>query len=245
MVILSELRIEKNNRLVGYKVATYDGNIRNVKVSDLIGYCSRVSKESAVRKISIYPIQNAIFVEATGLVGAHIKGYTQDQFLIEYLSVNKPQNASPAKVDRAENKKQISKLNELFTEAQIKELKLGKKNGVDIRVYGNNKLSAQQMKEIRLALENKVNPRPYADPSFTPDAMHAYRIQSKYGVDISIFINPEYNKEQIFELSTAYLSGVDVAKLADPKKSANAMAKERIEMETKLWNEVSAREGRL
>ena len=240
IVILSELRTDDAAyRLLGYKIVTYDGKVRNIKVQELLDYCSNIAKMAAKYNGYAVPIQNAIYVEETPGVAAHIKGYIQNQFLVEDIHVSKPSNVEPAKVDQAANKKQVSRLEELFTKDQIEELRKGRESGVNYKLYGNNKLSAAQMKEIRKSLEAGINPKLYADPAFKPETMKAYRIQAKYGVDISQFINPSYNPEQIYELSTALISGVDISKLAYPKKSANDMAKERIEMESKIWNETS------
>ena len=213
--------------------------MRTSKLGDVLNFCAKaLSKSQSQDPKSVpVPIQNAIYVEAKDGKSAHLKSYVAGQYIVEYIDIKKPTNATPAKVDEQTNQKQISKLNELFTPDQIEELKLGKQHNVNIKVYGNNKLSAPQMREIRLSLESGINPKHYSDPSFKPDCMKAYRIQTKYGVNISQFINPEYNVEQIFELSTAYLSGVNLQKLADPKKPATQMAKERIEMETELWKQ--------
>lgn len=236
-VILSELRASNNDRLIGYRLATHDFKVRSIKLSDVIETCSRITNHSKKSGLSLVPIQNAMFVEATDNIAAHIKGYQEQQFIVEKLTINKPENVNPAKVNQSSNSNKLSKLDELFTKDQINELRLGKQSGVNIKIYGNNKLSAQQMREIRKALEDGLNPIPFADPSFKPDTMQAYRTQLKYGIDISQFINPQYTPAQIYELSTAVLTGVDLAKLADPNKSANQMAKERIEMETEIWKE--------
>lgn len=239
MVIISQIvTVEGYEKLIGYKVAYYDGTVKNVKLNELLIYCQRMTDSGKAHGVQMIPIQNAMFIPSGNGVSAHIKGYEANQFYTEKYIRNVPKNVKPSKVNYAENKKNVSKLDEVFTKDQIKELKLGKEHGVDIRYYGNNKLSPEQMREIRKALENGVNPRLFADPAFKPEAMKAYRIQAKYGVDISKFINPEYNAEQIFELSTALISGVDLTKLADPKKSAYDMSKDRIILESKIWKEV-------
>ena len=236
-VILSELRASNTGKLLGYRIATYDFKVRSIKLSDMLSACARINNRMRDARADGVPIQNAMYIEATEGIAAHIKGYRENQFIVEKLTVNTPSNTAPAKVNMNDNNRKLEKLNELFTKEQIHELKLGKEHGVNIRVYGNNKLSAAQMKELRKALEDGINPSQFADPAFKPDTMRAYRFELKYGRDISSFINPEYNKEQIAELSTALLSGVNIAKLADPSKSAIQMAKERIEMESEIWKE--------
>ena len=235
MVIISEMVAD--DQIIGYKLASYEGKISNVRIKDVIAYCNRIGSNGA-------PIQNAMYVAATDTQKAHIRAYPGQTFNKEIITRQKVPTAAPADVSKRDNNKQLSKIEELFTKDQIEQLKLGKEHGVDIRVYGNNKLSAKQMKELRLALENGVNPMPFADPAFTPDAMKALRIQAKYGVNISTFVNPRYNAAQIYELSTGYLSGVNIKDYADPDMSATDMSKKRVYLESKLWIEVEAEDKR-
>lgn len=231
IVILTE--IVADEMTIGYRVVNYDGKVKAVRLKDILGYCNRVNLNGA-------PIQNAMYVPENGNGGreAHIRAYPGQTFYKEIIQRSKSPVATPAKVDRKANQKQISKLEELFNQAQIKQLKYGKAHGVDIRIYGDNKLSADQMEQIRLALESGVNAQPFADPAYSAEVMKALRIQAKYGVDITYFINPKFNVQQIFELSSAYLSGVDVAQLADPSMSAKDMSKKRIYLESQLWNTI-------
>lgn len=231
MVVVSEMVIDNN--IIGYRLATFDGKVKAVRLKDVMAYCNRVNGVGA-------PIQNAIFVPETETVKCHLRAYPGAQFKREVIQRRKPEAAQPAVVNKKENAKQVSKLEELFTPAQIKQLKLGKQSGVDIRIFGNNKLSAEQMKELRLALESGVNAAAFADPAYSVSAMKALRINGKYGIDVTYIVNPKFNAEQISELSAGYLSGVDIAKYADPKLSAKDMSKERIYLECQLWREVEA-----
>lgn len=240
VVALAELRVaDGSERLLGYKIADREGKVKNIRLDDFLGYCRRITKIAKRKDSDTVPIQNCMFVSDTADKKGTIKGYIKNQLIVEYIPINKPSNTHPAKLDKAENKRQVSKLEELFTPEQIYELKLGKRSGVDIRLYGNNKLSAAQMRALRIALEDKVDIKAFADPSFTAVAMKAYHIQSKYGVDISSFVNPEYTIEQIYELGTAWIDGIDISKMANPKLEAHEMSKIRIEEGQKLWTEDS------
>lgn len=233
LVILSE--IVADGRLMGYRVATYEGTVRALRLKDIIAYCNRVNMNGA-------PIQNAQYVPENGTTKAHIRSYAGKPFYQEVIKRKRSDVAQPAQPDVKENKRQVSKLEELFNREQIEQLKLGKESGVNIRVFGNNKLSADQMKEIRLGLESKINARAFADPAYSVSAMKALRLNAKYGVDVTYFVNPKFNAEQIYELSTGFLSGVDIAQYADPSLSAKDMSKKRIYLESQLWNEVEAKE---
>ena len=233
MVIISEIVAE--GKTIGYRLANYDGKISAVRLKDVLAYCERNDLKGV-------PIQNAMYVADSGDTKAHIRLYPTQELRKEVINRKRSENAQPATVDRKANAKQVSKLEELFSPAQIAQLKLGKSHGVDIRVFGNNKLSADQMKEIRLALENGINAKAFADPDYSVEAMKALRINAKYGVDVTYFINPKYNAEQIYELSTGYLSGIDISQYADPSLSARDMSKKRVYLESQLWNEVQAKE---
>lgn len=231
MVLLSE--IVADDKVIGYRLASYDGKVSKVRIKDVLAYCARVSSYGT-------PIQNAMYVSEKEGQRAHLRAFPGQTFYRETIQRNKTKVAQPAVVDKKNNEKQVSRLEELFNAAQIKQLKLGKAHGVDIRIFGNNKLSADQMKELRLALEDKVNAKAFADPAYSSSAMKALRINAKYGVDITYFVNPKFNAEQIYELSTGYLSGVDINEYADPSLSAKDMSKKRIFLESELWSEVEA-----
>lgn len=236
VVIISELRTDDSDRLIGYKIATSNGSVKNIKLMDMLSFCDRITKTAKANGSDAVPVQNCMYV-ADGDKRPTIRAYNAGQLIVEHIHTAKPKNTAPAKVDTNANKKQISKLEEMFNKAQIEQLRLGKQNGVNIRVYGNNKLSAKQMEAIRKALESGVNAVPFADPSFSADAMTAYALNDKYGVDISTFINPKYNKEQIFEISTAWLEGLDISSIANPDIPADDMGKIRVELETKIFSD--------
>ncbi|MBR1453151.1 MAG: hypothetical protein IJ593_00675 [Lachnospiraceae bacterium] len=240
VVIISELRIKDTNRLIGYRIAS-DDKVLNIRLNDILSRC-RAVKERADGKQSVVAIQNAVYVPESQNTKEHIRGFSENQFIVEYIENHSAKNVKPAVVNKNENNKQISKLQSLFTDDQIMELKLGKQHGVNIRVYGNNRLSAEQMRQIRIALEDGLNPTQFASPEYKPEIMNAYRIQMKYGVNIDAFIRPDYSIEQIMILSAAYLSGVDVSRLANPKKTPLGMDRERIELENKLWREFDYKE---
>lgn len=240
-VILSEMVAD--DKVIGYRLVSYDGTVSAIRLKDVISYCEKVNEKFGAKGA---PIQNAMFVPASENGKAHIRAYPGQVFNKEVIERKKVNDTKVAIVDKKANAEKVnSKLEELFNKDQIEQLRLGKKHGVDIRLMGNNKLSAEQMKEIRKALEDGINARVFASPEFSSEVMAALRINAKYGVDIKYFINPRYNAEQIFELSTGYLSGVDITKYADPKLSATDMSKKRIYLESQLWNEVQAKEKKV
>ena len=222
-VIISELKTY-NGKIVGYKVAQFNGKVSNIRLEDVLGYCKRETKAGHI------PFQNAQYVTDDG--AGYIRGYKPNQFIVEVTNKKPTLTANKNTSQSASDK-----VNKEFTKSQIQQLKLGKSHGVDIRVYGNNKLSAEQMQEARLALEQGVNPSEYLSPDFDAKLIKAYTHHKKYGVDISGFIDPKFNPSQLMELSTGWLNGVEVAKMGGPETPVEEMASRRIEMEVELYKD--------
>ena len=232
LVIISEL-VAEGQDVIGYKISNHEGNVKNITTKELIGYCNRMTKNGGI------PIQNGMYVPDKDGQKAHIRCYPNGDYIKETIERNKSKNAQPATVNSTENAKSISKLEELFNKEQINELKVGKQAGVDIKIYGNNKLSAEQMKVIREGLQEGLNTKLFADPAYPVASMRMLRADLKYGVDVSYYLNPKYTPEQLSELSLGFISGVDVSKYADPKISAEEMTEIRMRLENNIWKEHS------
>lgn len=230
VVILSEIK-NLSDKILGYKVVKFDGTVSNTKIDPLLAYCARSVKAG------LTPVQNAMFIPSDGATSAHIRGYVENQFIEEKMNIGH-RETKEANVDKAQNKKNISKIEEIFTKEQIKELLLGKEHKVNYKLYGNPAFTAEQMKQLRKSLENHINPTRWADPSFSAESMQAYSVETKYGVDVSTFIHPKYDKAQIIELSSGLLSGVDISKMGDYTVSADEMSRRRIELEAELWKDI-------
>lgn len=229
-VIISQI-VSDDNKLLGYKVANYDGNVKNVAIKEMIAYGNRISKAGKV------PVQNAIFVPQESDKKAHYKAYPNTKFIVEVINTNKNKYTEKRRVNTSESEKNLSKLDEIYTKEQIIQLKTGKKNGVDIRIFANPALSAKQMEVLRGALEQGLNVRPIAFPDFSVDAMKYYILDIKNGLDIRQYINPKYNVGQLSELSLASELGLDLNKMANPKLSAEEMAEIRERLENKIWRD--------
>ena len=230
LVIVSEL-VADGRGVIGYKVANYDGTVKNVTVEDLIQHSMKTNQLGGI------PIQNGQFVVETGGQRAHIRCYPGGDYIKEVIERKKSVNAKPATLDTDKNTKSLSKLEELFTPEQINELKIGKQKGVNIKVYGNNKLSAEQMRVVREGLQDGLDAKIYADPEYSVDAMRLLRADMKYGVDVSYYLNPKYSAEQLSELAEGFITGVDVSIYADPKNTPDEMAEIRMRLENNIWRE--------
>lgn len=229
MIILSELRTSED-RLIGYKVVNYDGEVKNIINKELLAYCKRMTKANGV------PIQNAIYVPTEGQFG-HIKSYPHSPFIKEILNTNKNKYAEKPVLNVKKNEKTLSKLDEIYTKDQIAELKLGRQSGLDIRVYANPSLTANQMRVLRGGLAKGLNVKLIASPDYKVDCMKAYLVDLEDGLDIRSYLSPKYNIGQISELSIASELGLDISKLSNPKLSAVDMQEIRERLQNNIYKE--------
>lgn len=232
IVILSEIIVDGQGT-VGYKTITYDGVVKNITLSKLLSYCHDVDRRGGI------PIQNGMYVKEQGGIKAHIRCYPYGDYIVERLERKVSDYAKPVKLLKDSKSKQaMAKLEEMFNRDQIRELKLGRQNGVDIKVLANNKLSAGQMKIIRETLEEGLRAELFADPAYSIDAMRLLRSDMKFGIDVKCYMSPEYSAEQLMELSVGCMSGVDISRYANPKNTPNEMSEIRIRLENNIWKEL-------
>ena len=235
-VILSQI-VNDTGKILGYKVANYEGGVRNIVLKEMLAYGTRITKNSGT------PVQNAIFIPAelddkgTIIKAAHYKAYPNCHFIVEMLSSNKNNKADVKRVPVKQNEKTLSKLEEIYNAGQLNELKLGKQAGVDIRIYANPALSMNQMRELRLGLMRKLNVKPIAHPEYGVMEMRYYIICLADGIDIRSFLNPEYSVGQLSELSLAVEEGLDISKMSNTKLTPDEMAEIRERLERKIWKD--------
>ena len=233
VVILAEMHQEKQG-LIGYRVSLSNGTVRRVKLKEMLAYAKRKTDANQI------PFQNGIYVRETDEKKEFIKAYKSSGFDVDVITARKNKHAAPANINMKSNEKAISKLDELFTKEQQAELRKGKLAGVDIRIYGNNKLSAEQMAVIRQGLEERLPMKLVADPEYSVQSMKMYMADMKYGYDVTGYLNPKYTAEQIMEVSIGITEGVDVSKYADPSNTPERMAETRLRLEHDIWKEEHA-----
>ena len=233
LVILSVIKTQ-DERIVGYKICSFNGSVKNIPIKELLAHCRRVTKQGGI------PLQNAIYVAETDVRDEHIKSYPNQEFITEIMRVNKNKAARQKKVDTRKHAEALksSRLEDIYSKEQIRELRLGKTSGVDIKLFANPALSWEQMKVIREALERKIkNVRLIAFPEFDVQCMKFYVAELAGGVDIRNFLNPKYNLGQLGELSLAYELGLDLNKVGDG--SVQEMAENRMRLQNNFWSEVA------
>lgn len=231
-VIISQL-VNSDNRIIGYKIANYDGGVKSIPIKEMIAYGNRATKNGYI------PIQNAIFIPENKTEGksAHFKSYPNSPFIEERITTRKNEYADKRRVNTKSNAKALNKLEEIYTPEQIKQLKLGKEHGVEIRIFANPNLSALQMKVLREATEHGVNVRPFAFPDYTVEAMKYYILEIQTGMDIRQYLNPKYSIAQIAELSIAADEGLDLSKMQDPDLTVRQMQERRIRLENNVFHD--------
>lgn len=230
VVILSQIQND-DGKLIGYKIANYDGNVKNVVLKEMIAYGNRSTRDGDT------PVQNAIFVPAEEDRAAHFKSYPNCNFIVEVIKSNKNTHTQVKRVNTQQNKKTLSRLEEIYNPDQIRQLKIGKQEGVDIKIYANPALSAEQMAVLRGGLNHKVNVRPLAFPEFDVVLMSLYIDDLENGLDIRKYLNPKYSLEQLAQLSLAAEEGLDLSKMSNPKLSATEMSEIRERLERNIWKD--------
>lgn len=230
VVIVSQLSTSDGN-LVGYKIIDYDGNVKNIKLKAMLEYGIRTEHKGGI------PVQNAMFVKAEEGRREHFKSYPDHPFIEEILVVHKNPHVNRANVNVNQNEKSLTRIEEIFSKDQLVQLKKGKEEGINYKLYANPNLSAKQMEALREALKRNVNIRPFASPDFKVECMRYYAATAAVGGNISNIINPNYTVNQLSELYCAIESGIDISEFADPKISAKDMQTKRIIAENKIYFE--------
>ena len=230
IVIISQL-VNSESKTLGFKVASYDGSVKNIPIKEMLAYGNRITKAGSV------PEQKAIFVSADGDKKEHYKSYPNCSFITEVILSNKNKNTEHKKVALQKNEKTLSRLEEIYTKEQLRELQTGKKSGVDIRIYANPALSAEQMHVLMNGLKNKLNVKPIAHPEYDVMCMKYYIDCLQNNIDIRQFTSSKYDIGQISELSLAVELGLDISKMSNPKLSAEDMAEIRERLEKQIWKE--------
>lgn len=239
-IILGELRDLDTYDLLGYRIASSDGKVTRQMLKVVLKYCANCTAAGKV------PIANAQYVGPKDGKVAYLRSYVSSGFPVENIKIKKENpHAKPAEINKKENEKSIKKLTDMFTEEQIKELKDAKAAGVDIRIIGNNKLSAKQMNIIWTCEAAGLPGRKFADPSYSVENMEFMQTELETGGKIDFMLNPAYSAGQLFELSLGAEQGVDIALIANPKMKVTDMAKKREDLANKRWKSYKVIEGSL
>lgn len=248
LVVISQIVLEGHG-VIGYKVVDFNGNIKNVKLKDLLAYCNEVVKKGGI------PLQNAVYVPATENTRDHIRSFENGDFIVELIKMRKVNVPNVGKVeekaagkegevkeagkkeDGLNRKDKVKMLEEMYTKEQLKELQLGKEHGVNIKVYSNPRFTPEQMRILREALEEGLPAKIIANPDYDSLAMRYLRADMRNGIDVRNYASPVFDAYQLHQLSLGYTAGVDITKYANPALSAMEMADIREHLESGIWKE--------
>lgn len=235
LIVLSKL-ISDNGQLLGYKVADYDGNIRNWRIKEVTNYCRRSKRDKVI------PFQNVIFAGEDSKDNAIISVYANANILEEVVKQGINKNvAAPAKINVTENKHNLENKDKVFSQKQTMILNDLKLKGHNPTVIANPELSAAQMATLASGIERGVNVKPFASPAYSKDAMKFFIAETKNKADISQMLNPKYTLPQLCQLALGRDNGIPFSKFADPKNTAKEMEEIRIGLESQLWGEREAK----
>ena len=256
LLVLSRMCFD-NNETIGYRVISSDGQVKKCKNADIIAYCEACEKSGKV------PFQNAIYHPKTASTEAHIKSYPDNPFPTEIVKrvVNKyaikvaehqpEEKVKPQRMEAtpktkgipegnvSEIKELLEKQASLFTPEQIKQIKLGIQNNVNVALYANPEIDWQKMKVVRLAMQNGFNVKYLVEPDYIiPCSLEAIMYMSVIlfeGIDVRPFLNPKYTMQQLSELHAGYVSFLDINQFADPNLSVQQMYEIRMRLDAEQW----------
>lgn len=64
-----------------------------------------------------------------------------------------------------------------YNAEQVKQIRIGMKDNIDVKIFANPDFSAEQMKQIRLGAKNGIDYDVYADECFSAEQMHKLRVE--------------------------------------------------------------------
>ncbi len=105
---------------------------------------------------------------------------------------------------------------------QLKEIELGKQQGLDTSVYENPAFLAMQMQEIRLGLSKGLNVSIYADPEFDWLQMGELRSALEIGLDAKKFADKSIPHDIMREERKSLEQGVDLSDYKGGRRGRSA-----------------------
>lgn len=119
---------------------------------------------------------------------------------------------------------------ERFNEQQLKQLKMGFNNGLDIALYADFRFNALQMQEMRLGLEKGLAVAEFADYHFNTRQMHEIMRGQEKNLAIKHYADLPFSAEQMRQMRYGLEHHINVTAYADPELSEKEMMK-RLQME--------------
>lgn len=240
-IIIGVMNVQKDNgyKVIGYRVVFKTGMVKAVKIQDIVTYAIAANRKGYV------PFQNAMFVAGNQQTTQFLRAYNEGDFISENHVYN---TKATQAVDSQNTPKDLKehvrhKASDIYTPEQLKELRVGKKEQLPIKIYADPKLSAEQMKALRKALEKGINPSRYASPEYSAEKMRFFTFQLSKHNKINEYLNPDYQYPQLMRLAQAVQLGLNVKTLLNPKMSVTEMDDELVHLELETYNKIEPKEG--
>ena len=103
-----------------------------------------------------------------------------------------------------------------YDNLQLKELRYGFKQGLDISVFSNPKFAFNQMGEIRQGLAENLNVEIYAKPTFDVGQMRQIKKGLERNIDVSKYANMYVDSRKMALIRILLEQGYDVSTAAEP-----------------------------
>ena len=133
-----------------------------------------------------------------------------------------------------------------FNSQQMKQIRIGLENRLDVSIYAKPEFDDDQMWEIRFGLEKGLDVSIYAKPEFDWSQMRQIRYGLEKGLDVSIYAKPEFDSKQMREICLSLKKGLDVNTYAKPKfdwrQTQQISTDLRADLYLKEWMEYYAKE---
>lgn len=239
MVVLSRL-CTVNDALVGYRIMSSQGRVFKWKLSSIQTFC-----ESA-KAAGFVPFQNAIYVEGSIDVEAHIKSYPDSPFPTVIISAQRREAPPQEEQKPVDLKVLLAEQDSLYTKEQKKQLQMGVEAGLNVAPYAHPEIPYMNMSEIRCAMLRGQPVTPVTNHLFytanvETSALKYILVVAAEGIDITAMLDPRFNVSQLGEIHLGLVSGLDVTEYAHPEFSAYQMSLMRKEQEGDFWQEFSER----
>lgn len=128
-----------------------------------------------------------------------------------------------------------------YDNLQLKELRYGFKQGLDISVFSNPKFAFNQMDEIRQGLAENLNVEIYAKPTFDVGQMRQIKKGLEHDVDVSKYACMCVDSRKMALIRILLEKGYDVSTVAEPtintweaRRRAEKILDKRIDT-SELW----------
>lgn len=204
--------------VLGYKLASSDGKVRNMRLADLV----KMGQEVYNRNNEAVVVQNLVFVPATDGKKAYFKEMN-DAIPVEQVIQEMKKREAVTKPVTTESAEEISK-----KAVETKEISvIGKPEP--------KKFTKQQAEVLFKAERDGLDVSILKNPDIKAECMRSYVMDMKAGLDVTPYLDARYNFAQLAEISLAYEEGLDITSMLDPSISEIEMSEIRLRLEQNIW----------